>query len=352
MKTFLVGGAVRDKLLGIDSKDNDYVVCGSTPEEMIALGFKQVGADFPVFLHPETGDEYALARTEKKTGVGYNGFTCEFSPLVSLEEDLYRRDITINSIAFDLASATYIDPYGGLSDLRNKIIRHVNPDAFADDPVRVLRAARFAARYDFDISPETIQLMKKCVDNEFDHLTPERVWKEIEKGLVETKFYTMLYVLDLVGALDKIRPFSCYPMYYSILNLPVATTPEIKFAIISKYFEKDDFAKWKIPNTYSELSIMNAGLDFSTSHISDVVDILKFIETTGAIKSDKRFSDSLVLIDIQSTSPTPFADFFTKCVFKLREIDNVSVISGETNGEKIKQKIKDEKLRVLSEIML
>jgi tRNA nucleotidyltransferase/poly(A) polymerase len=352
MKTYLVGGAVRDKLLGIESKDNDYVVCGSTPEEMIAAGFKQVGADFPVFLHPETGDEYALARTEKKTGAGYNGFTCEFSPNVSLEEDLFRRDLTINSVAYDEENDLYVDPYGGIRDLKLKLIRHVNPDAFADDPVRVFRACRFAARYNFDIASHTIELMQKCVENEFNNLTPERVWKEIEKGLSESNFYSMLYFLDYVNALEKIRPFTCYPTYYHLLNIPFDISPRIKFAIISKYFEKEDFTKWKIPNTYSELSIMNSNLDFMINSQSDIDDILKFVETTGALKSKQRFDDSVILISLQCGHNVMLPLLFDKCVQKLLTIDNIKVIGDEKNGVKIKELIRQEKLRIIKEIVL
>lgn len=188
MKTYLVGGAVRDMLMGLEPKDKDYVVVGSSPSDMLAAGFSQVGADFPVFLHPETGEEYALARREKKTGTGYLGFTSEFGMDVTLEEDLGRRDLTINSMAYEMSGfGGYIDPFNGQHDLQNKVLRHTS-NAFQEDPVRVLRLARFRARLgsDWTVAPETVslvsQMAKKGVLNE---LTAERVWKELSRALME-----------------------------------------------------------------------------------------------------------------------------------------------------------------------
>ncbi len=196
MKIYLVGGAVRDELLGRPIKDRDYVVVGSTPAEMISLGYDQVGADFPVFLHPETREEYALARTERKSGTGYNGFTVNADPSITLEQDLMRRDLTMNSMARDLETGELIDPFGGEQDLKNGILRHTSP-AFAEDPLRVLRVARFAARYNFNIAPDTLVLMTKLVERrEMEALTTERVWLEFEKALMEAnpcRFITSLW---------------------------------------------------------------------------------------------------------------------------------------------------------------
>lgn len=184
MKTYVVGGAVRDQLLGLDVQDRDHVVVGATPEEMARRGFKPVGADFPVFLHPETHEEYALARTERKTAPGYKGFTFHASPDVTLEEDLARRDLTINAMARG-AEGELVDPHGGERDLRAGILRHVS-DAFAEDPVRILRVARFAARFGFAVAPETLALMRRMVEaGEADALVPERVWQEVARGLME-----------------------------------------------------------------------------------------------------------------------------------------------------------------------
>lgn len=205
MKCYIVGGAVRDQLLGLPIKDRDWVVIGSTPEKMINQGYIPVGRDFPVFLHPRTKEEYALARTEKKVGLGYQGFTFYTDENISLEEDLARRDLTINAMAQDENGVIY-DPFNGRKDLEDKVLRHVS-HAFSEDPVRVLRIARFAAKLQFKISPETFLLMKKIVSSgEIDALTPERVWQEIAKGLLEKKPSTMFMVLHECGALKKILP--------------------------------------------------------------------------------------------------------------------------------------------------
>lgn len=221
MKTFLVGGAVRDGLMGLPVKDRDWVVVGSTPEEMVAKGFLPVGRDFPVFLHPETREEYALARTERKTARGYHGFTFHTDPEVTIEMDLVRRDLTINSIAIDadsvwaqspfffenLPKSSLVDPYGGCQDIEDKILRHVSL-AFAEDPVRILRIARFAARFaGFSVARETMVLMKRMVgEGEVDALVPERVWQEISRGLMEPKPSRMFQVLKQCGALERILP--------------------------------------------------------------------------------------------------------------------------------------------------
>ena len=206
MQVYIVGGAVRDELLGLPVKDKDYVVVGITPQAMLDNSYKPVGKDFPVFLHPKTHEEYALARTERKTAAGYKGFVVHASPDVTLEQDLARRDLTINAIA-KASDGTLIDPFNGLADLQAKTLRHVS-DAFAEDPVRILRAARFAARFtDFTVAPETNQLMQQMVDaGEVDALVPERVWQELSKGLMEQKPSRMFEVLRDCGALQKILP--------------------------------------------------------------------------------------------------------------------------------------------------
>ncbi len=205
MKTYLVGGSVRDELLGLPVKDHDYVVVGASPEEMERLGYRPVGKDFPVFLHPQTHEQYALARTERKISRGYKGFEVFASPQVTLQEDLARRDLTINSIAKDEAG-NIIDPFNGVADLEAGILRHVSP-AFSEDPVRILRAARFAARFGFRIAPETLALMSEMVHNgEVDALVPERVWQELARGLMEENPSRMFYVLRECGALTRILP--------------------------------------------------------------------------------------------------------------------------------------------------
>ena len=206
MKIYCVGGAVRDALLGLPVQDRDWVVVGATPDQMLAQGFKPVGRDFPVFLHPRTHEEYALARTERKTAPGYAGFVFHAAADVTLEDDLARRDLTINAIAQD-AAGVFIDPYGGRADLATKVFRHVSP-AFAEDPVRILRLARFAARFsDFSVAPETLALMRTMVANgEVDALVPERVWQELARGLMEAKPSRMFDCLRACGALQKLLP--------------------------------------------------------------------------------------------------------------------------------------------------
>ena len=210
MQIYMVGGAVRDRLLGLPVHDRDWVVVGATPEQMVAQGFLPVGRDFPVFLHPQTREEYALARTERKSGRGYRGFVVQASPDVTLEEDLARRDLTINSIAESVdpsGARGLFDPYHGQKDLQNRTLRHVT-DAFREDPVRILRVARFAARFtDFSVAPETMALMRDMVDGgEVDALVPERVWQELSRGLMEAQPSRMLTVLRDCGALQRLLP--------------------------------------------------------------------------------------------------------------------------------------------------
>jgi tRNA nucleotidyltransferase (CCA-adding enzyme) len=208
MQIYKVGGAVRDRLLGQPVSDIDWVVVGATADEMLIKGYRPVGTDFPVFLHPLTGEEYALARTERKSGVGYGGFVFHASPDVTLEEDLIRRDLTINAMAEDMQGVV-TDPYGGLKDLESRILRHVSP-AFAEDPLRVLRVARFAARYaslGFSIAPETLQLMRQLSESgELKALTPERSWKEISRALMEEQPQVFIRVLHECGALKELLP--------------------------------------------------------------------------------------------------------------------------------------------------
>ncbi len=205
MKIYRVGGSVRDELLGLPVVDRDYVVVGSTPEEMVRLGYKPVGRDFPVFLHPESHEEYALARTERKTSRGYKGFHVHAAPEVTLEEDLQRRDLSINAMARD-ERGNLVDPFGGAADLERRLLRHVSP-AFVEDPVRILRVARFAARFGFAVAPETMALMRTMVDSgEAGALVPERVWQEFSRGLMEGEPALMFAVLAESRLLENFLP--------------------------------------------------------------------------------------------------------------------------------------------------
>jgi tRNA nucleotidyltransferase (CCA-adding enzyme) len=266
MKFYLVGGAVRDSLLGRESRDRDYVVVGATQDQMLELGYQKVGADFPVFLHPQSGEEYALARNERKVGAGYNGFEVDFSPTVTLEEDLYRRDLTINSMAMETITNKIIDPYHGQEDLANKVLRHTS-EAFAEDPVRVLRIARFAARYtDFTIDPSTIELMKRIVADEFTSLTAERVWMEFKKGLMEplpSRMFEILYSVGADSILHEWFNFGAGQHHVTGRGLALDQAAsnheplEIRFSIIANGFKhKTDYTKWTVSSDCQEVAML------------------------------------------------------------------------------------------------
>jgi tRNA nucleotidyltransferase/poly(A) polymerase len=244
MKIYKVGGCVRDMLLGLTPKDVDYVVVGATPDEMEALGYEKVGASFPVFL--KDGSEYALARTERKVGVGYLGFETSYDPNVTLEDDLKRRDLTINSMAFDDVTCKVIDPHGGRADLEAKLLRHTS-EAFAEDPVRVLRTVRFAARYGFTIVPETLELMERIVP-ELDHVPAERIWTEIEKGLMEKhphKMFAALFAVDAFST-NSMKPYS--QAHLNKLELVTSNHDLVtRFMLVGSGFKDDDYINCRIP---------------------------------------------------------------------------------------------------------
>lgn len=265
MQIYLVGGAVRDKLLNYPVYDRDWVVVGASADEMLAQGYQPVGQDFPVFIHPESGEEYALARTERKSGKGYTGFQYFASKEVTLEEDLLRRDLTINAMAED-AEGNIIDPYNGRQDLEQRYLRHVSP-AFAEDPLRVLRVARFAARYahlGFQVADETIQLMQAIsATDELEHLTTERVWKECERALSEPSPEVFIQVLQKANALEKILPELATQITPATLKrfqniCQVLPSPEGRFACFLALFDSLDVinlcTRLKAPNTYKELA--------------------------------------------------------------------------------------------------
>ncbi|RYY80767.1 MAG: multifunctional CCA addition/repair protein [Moraxellaceae bacterium] len=251
MQVYLVGGAVRDQLLNRTVNERDYVVVGATPEQMLAAGYTPVGSDFPVFLHPQSKEEYALARTERKSGVGYGGFTFYTSPDLSLEEDLIRRDLTINAMA-QTEDGSIIDPYGGQQDLQDRLLRHVSP-AFVEDPLRVLRVARFAARYaplGFKIAPETLTLMQQLVSQgEIHHLTPERIWKETQRALTEERADVYFEVLRQCGALQIIMPevdalfgVPQRPEYHPEVDTGIHTIMTLQRACEANYSDRVRFA--------------------------------------------------------------------------------------------------------------
>lgn len=315
MKKFLVGGAVRDALLGLPVAEKDWVVVGSSPEAMLALGFLPVGKSFPVFLHPTTNEEYALARTEKKVGKGYQGFQFYADPSVTLTEDLKRRDLTINAIA-QTPDGKYIDPYGGQQDLRDKCLRHVSV-AFAEDPVRVLRIARFSAKFpSFSIHKTTLDLLNNIVlSGEIDSLVPERVWKECEKALAQSAPINFFKTLAACGALNKLFPFlshyaqdteSLHPQAF--LSLQRATTqfsdPKLRFAALLAPLPLSTFKTWlqtyRVPKSWSRLCILATAYkkDYQTLLIQTPRELRDFIKKIDARRRPKDFLDFLHIMHI------------------------------------------------------
>jgi len=343
MEIFMVGGAVRDMLLGLPVQDHDWVVVGSTPEELVALGYLPVGKDFPVFLHPKSREEYALARTERKTARGYHGFEVHASPDVTLEQDLARRDLTINSIAacarsdwakgpFDVDLKSLIDPFGGQRDLTAKLLRHVT-DAFREDPVRILRVSRFAARFaDFSVAPETMQLMKNMVaDGEANALVAERVWQELSRGLMQGKPSRMFDVLHECGALQKLLPEiqwgngahlkSRLIMDFCVhLNAPLP----VRFACLAisslKQLESDPnflsnlvnqmCERLRVPLDCKELAILllreQPNIQNSVAFGAD--DLVRLLERCDAFRKPQRFSDILLSCDCCARGPLALND--------------------------------------------
>lgn len=359
MKIYLVGGAVRDKLLNRPVKEKDWVVVGATVEEMLQLGYKQVGKDFPVFLHPTTKEEYALARVERKVGKGYTGFTFDTSKSVTLEEDLKRRDITINAIAEDQKTQEIIDRYHGREDLKNKIIRHVS-DAFIEDPVRILRVARFAARFpDFTIAPETIELMQKMVSNgEVDALVAERVWKECEKALVETHPQRFFEVLERCDALSVLFPIFAANIK-CIDNLAQAArtseNPIIRCAVLFHLLPENEILKisnqYKIPNDYRDLAILVAK-NFQKYTSEDELkseNILNLLESTDAFRRKDRFENFLMACEIcDSNFP---AKLLNQCYEASKNVDANKYIARGVQGEKIGLAIREERKNIIKQLM-
>lgn len=395
LETYCVGGAVRDELLGLQVKDHDYVVVSSTTEEMLDLGYKPVGKDFPVFLHPQTHDEYALARTERKTGKGYTGFTVHASPDVTLEEDLARRDFTMNAIA-KAPDGRLIDPFNGQSDIKQKTIRHVG-EAFTEDPVRILRAARFSARYaDFNIAPETMQLMQQMVaDGEVDTLVAERVWQELSKGLMENQPSRMFDVLLACGALQKLLPelavlwgvpqpekhhpeidtgihvmmaidyaakqeFSL-PVRYAVLmhDLGKGTTPEsllprhighdARGAALVKSVNK----RLRVPNACKELAYIVAKFHIKAHQVIQMKPstLLKFLIEIDAIRQEERFegfinaceADSRGRLGLENVA-LPEADVMRRVLKAAKDINAGDIAAQYKQPEDIKQAIYEARL--------
>ena len=403
MKVYLVGGAVRDSILGINSKDKDWVVVGGTPEEMIENGFKQVGKDFPVFLHPKSKEEYALARTERKSGSGYTGFITQFSADVSLEDDLARRDLTVNAIAKDESGELY-DPFGGLADIKNKILRHVTP-AFEEDPLRVLRVARFKARFHhlgFSVAEETNALMRNIVLNgELQHLTPERVWVETQRALMENSPEQYFQALNECGALEVV-----FPEVYRLFGVPqrkeyhpeidtgihtmmvlshaakMNWSGEIRFAALVHDLGKADTpsdvlprhiaheiksvkrvkemcGRLKIPKSYEQLALIVA--EFHTQCHQALTlkpaTVLKLLERVDAFRRPERLQSFVMACEADAkgrkgydNTDYPQADYLLEAHRMSAEVSAENIISAGYKGAEIGVQLKQQRITVIKEL--
>lgn len=403
MKTYLVGGAVRDELLGYPHKEKDWVVVGATPQNMLASGFQQVGKDFPVFLHPDTKEEYALARTERKTSPGYKGFEVHASADVTLEQDLIRRDLTINALAKD-ESGTIIDPYNGMQDLNDRILRHVSP-AFSEDPVRILRVARFAARYQhlgFSVANETMQLMKQMVDDgEVDALVPERVWQEMQKALGERSPERFIEVLRGCGALGRILPeldrlfgvpqpedhhpeidtgiHTLMVLHQACLlsadtevrfaalmhDLGKGTTPESEWPHHIEHEARgakivvDVCKRLRIPNEYRDLAECTARyhLHYHRALELKASTVVKTLERLDAFRKPQRFEKFLLASEADARGRPghedrvfPQGDFFRKAFEEACKVDVSSLVEQGYSNRELAEKIREERIRLVAAI--
>lgn len=387
-QTYLVGGAVRDRLLGLPVRERDWVVVGSTVKHMLNLGFRQVGKDFPVFLDPDSGEEYALARTERKTAAGYHGFRVHASPEITLEEDLLRRDLTINAIA-EAADGTLIDPYGGQQDLENRLLRHVSP-AFIEDPVRILRVARFAAQLaplGFRMADETLTLMQTMVaTGEIDALVPERIWQEVVRALAAPAPEQFFETLRACGALSKLipeldrlwgvpQPYQWHPEIdtgvHTMLVLKQATLlsaePMVRFAALTHDLGKgltpqdewpshrghenrgvkpinDLCARLKVPNQFRDLALMTAR-EHGNAHKAlklRATTVLKLLENIDAFRRPQRFEHFLLACEADArgrpgfeSTPYPQAHYLRTALEAARAVSVQPLIAKGHQGPEL-----------------
>jgi tRNA nucleotidyltransferase (CCA-adding enzyme) len=401
VKIYKVGGAVRDRLLGLPVKDTDWVVVGATPEEMIANGYQQVGREFPVFLHPETKQEYALARTERKTAPGYKGFSVHAAPDVTLEDDLRRRDLTINAMA-ETPDGELIDPFGGAGDIRTRQLRHVS-SAFSEDPVRILRVARFAARFvplGFQVAPETTRLMQDMVEaGEVDALVPERVWTELVRSLAEEQPSQFFEVLRSCGALavlfpeiDRLfgvpQPRQHHPEIDSgihvlqVLDHAATLTDDlrVRFAALVHDLGKaetpaDEWPKHisheeksvelirsmchrlRAPNEYRDLGILAARYHTRCHRAAELrpATLFETLESLDAFRRPERLGQFLIACEADSTSRPGFedrgypqADIFRKAFQAARDVDTSILIDEGYEGEQLAAELKRRRIAAIA----
>ncbi len=402
MQIYQVGGAVRDKLLGLPVQDHDWVVVGVTPNEMLKLGYRQVGKDFPVFLHPETHEEYALARTERKTAPGYTGFDLYTSPEVTLEQDLIRRDLTINAIALDQDN-NIIDPFFGQQDLKNKVLRHVSP-AFAEDPVRILRVARFYARFEplgFTIADETLSLMQEMVNNgEVDALVPERVWQETHRALAETEPGGFFDALRKCNALARIFPeldalfgVPQRPDYHPEIDTGIHTImvleqacllspkPRVRFAALLHDLGKAKTPKeeWpshkghearslplikelchrlRVPNDYRDLALLSAQYHSHCHRAAELrpATLLATLHGLDAFRRPDRFEEFLLTCIADSrgrsgfeTDAYPQAELFRRARLAALKVDAAALAKNGLRGQQLADRLHQLRCETIAE---
>ena len=360
LKIYLVGGAVRDELLGLLVKEKDWVVVGATPEEMISRGFTPVGKEFPVFLHPQTHEEYTLARTERKIAKGYKGFSFYAAPNVTLEEDLKRRDLTINAMA-KTPRGKIIDPYGGKQDLKNKILRHVSP-AFQEDPVRILRLARLATKFpEFSIHPETLDLIKEMAGaGEVNALVPDRVWQELVRALANEAPIRFFTVLHDCGAL-AILFHSLHPENKGMGALSQiaskTSSPIIRFAALLSDFTPEAIQKlalqYRVPNKYSDLATMISrfqGLYIDISQMNEK-ELLNFILKTDALRRDKRFEQFLFTCTLLYPALEKSSDKVKKAIIAIKSINIKPLQERQLRGEDFAKALKALRLEIIRSLI-
>lgn len=366
MKIYLVGGAVRDKLLGLPVKERDWVVIGATPEEMLRLGYRQVGKEFPVFLHPSTHEEYALARMERKVKPGYQGFVFDTSPNVSLEQDLIRRDLTINAIA-ESPTGECIDPYHGAEDLKAKILRHVSP-AFSEDPVRILRVGRFLARYaqyGFHVAPETTELMRRMVQSgEVNALVAERVWKEWERALAEKNPEKFFEVLESCGALAILFPqLNLHSEGMAALTAATTLSPSslVRFAALLHALTDMPKAlqtishRYRIPNAYLTLAKLVAKyhMDAINAKHATTEMLLSLLTALDVFRREARFLDFITAVQaIANARSLAFDAAWLQRSAEAAKSVNISLLLAEgLEGEAFAARLKEERLKNLGALL-
>ena len=364
MKIYLVGGAVRDELLGRKVTEKDWVVTGATPDMLLKQGYTQVGKDFPVFLHPQTRDEYALARLERKTGSGYTGFDCDASPSVTLEEDLLRRDLTINAMA-RAQDGTIVDPYGGQQDLNNRVLRHVSK-AFSEDPLRVFRVARFASRYHylgFKVADETLALMQHMsASNMLEELTAERVWMETRRAVMQSDPDVFFKVLAQCHGLSSwfAELVTALPEHLARLNQAAAdnATLEVRMACLLTGLKEDETRalcqRLKCPNSVTDLAIFASRFALSLSGQPDAEVLINIFNRTDAWRKPERFAQLLEVVNIKTQVEEIcwYQAPITAALEAARNIDVQKIIAGGARGPQIKTALDEQRYAAVAQILV